>query len=143
MVAAALPSPVAETLLNRSVVPELTVIGEANAVVLDSASVPFENTFETPRMTTTGRGVDGLAGAAGTGAAAGTFVQGGFRGNLAFVGLPIIYSMPDAPLAWGVSLRTAAILACRTAESGSIHSAVLTPIGVPGTAHGRPGGAGR
>ncbi len=44
------------------------------------------------------------------GAAAGTFVQGGFRGNLAFVGLPIIYSMPDAPLAWGVSLRTAAIL---------------------------------
>lgn len=44
------------------------------------------------------------------GPAAGTFVQGGFRGNLAFVGLPIIYSMPDAPLAWGVSVRTAAIL---------------------------------
>ena len=44
------------------------------------------------------------------GAAAGTFVQGGFRGNLAFVGLPIIYAMPDAPLAWGVSARTAAIL---------------------------------
>ena len=44
------------------------------------------------------------------GAAAGTFVQGGFRGNLAFVGLPIIYSMPDTPLAWGGSVRTAAIL---------------------------------
>jgi predicted permease len=44
------------------------------------------------------------------GAVAGTFVQGGFRGNLAFVGLPIIYSLPDTPLAWGVSTRTAAIL---------------------------------
>ena len=44
------------------------------------------------------------------GAGAGTFVQGGFRGNLAFVGLPIIYSLPDAPLAWGVTVRTAAIL---------------------------------
>ena len=44
------------------------------------------------------------------GGAAGTFVQGGFRGNLAFVGLPIIYSLPDSPLAWGVSVRTAAIL---------------------------------
>lgn len=45
------------------------------------------------------------------GAALGTFVQGGFRGNLAFVGLPIIYSLPDEPLAWGVSARTAAVLA--------------------------------
>lgn len=44
------------------------------------------------------------------GAATGTFVQGGFRGNVAFVGLPIIYSLPDTPLAWGVSVRTAAIL---------------------------------
>ena len=44
------------------------------------------------------------------GAATGTFVQGGFRGNLAFVGLPIIYSLPDTPLSWGVSTRTAAIL---------------------------------
>ena len=44
------------------------------------------------------------------GTAAGTFVQGGFRGNLAFVGLPVIYSLPDTPLAWGVSTRTAAIL---------------------------------
>ena len=44
------------------------------------------------------------------GAAMGTFVQGGFRGNLAFVGLPVIFSLPDAPLAWGVSARTAAVL---------------------------------
>jgi predicted permease len=44
------------------------------------------------------------------GPALGTFVQGGFRGNLAFVGLPIIYSLPDEPLAWGVSARTAAVL---------------------------------
>lgn len=44
------------------------------------------------------------------GPVAGTFVQGGFRGNLAFVGLPIIYSLPDETLAWGVSVRTAAIL---------------------------------
>ena len=44
------------------------------------------------------------------GAAAGTFVQGAFRGNLAFVGLPIIYSFPDQTLGWGVSVRTAAIL---------------------------------
>lgn len=43
-------------------------------------------------------------------AVAGTFVQGAFRGNLAFVGLPIIYAMPDTPLPWGVSARTAAIL---------------------------------
>lgn len=44
------------------------------------------------------------------GVAAGTFVQGGFRGNLAFVGLPVIFSLPDTPLAWGVSARTAAVL---------------------------------
>lgn len=44
------------------------------------------------------------------GPALGTFVQGGFRGNLAFVGLPVIFSLPDAPLAWGVSARTAAVL---------------------------------
>jgi predicted permease len=44
------------------------------------------------------------------GAATGTFVQGGFRGNLAFVGLPIIYSLPDAPLAGGMSVRTAAVI---------------------------------
>ncbi len=44
------------------------------------------------------------------GAAMGTFVQGGFRGNLAFVGLPVIFSFPDTTLAWGVSARTAAVL---------------------------------
>lgn len=45
------------------------------------------------------------------GAATGTFVQGGFRGNLAFVGLPIIWSLPDSPLLGGLSVRTAAIVA--------------------------------
>jgi len=45
-----------------------------------------------------------------SGARIGTFVQGVFRGNLAFVGLPIIYSFPDETLAFGVSVRTAAIL---------------------------------
>lgn len=44
------------------------------------------------------------------GGAVGTFVQAGFRGNLAFVGLPIIFSFPDETLAWGGSIRTAAIL---------------------------------
>ena len=44
------------------------------------------------------------------GGVVGTFVQGCFRGNLAFVGLPIIFSLPDRPLAWGVSTRTAAVL---------------------------------
>jgi len=34
-------------------------------------------------------------------AATGTLVQGAFRGNLAFVGLPIIYALPDATLAGG------------------------------------------
>ena len=44
------------------------------------------------------------------GAVVGTFVQGAFRGNLAFVGLPIIYALPDVPLAGGISLRAAAVL---------------------------------
>lgn len=44
------------------------------------------------------------------GAAVGTFVQGGFRGNLAFVGLPILYAMPDTPFAGGLSARAAAIV---------------------------------
>jgi len=44
------------------------------------------------------------------GPAVGTFVQGGFRGNLAFVGLPVIFSLPDTPLAGGVSIRTATVL---------------------------------
>ncbi len=44
------------------------------------------------------------------GASAGTLVQGAFRGNLAFVGLPIIYAMPDLTLAGGMSLRAAAVI---------------------------------
>ena len=44
------------------------------------------------------------------GGALGTFVQGAFRGNLAFVGLPIIYALPDAVIAGGLSARTAAII---------------------------------
>ena len=43
-------------------------------------------------------------------AAVGTFVQGGFRGNLAFVGLAIVYALPDVPLAGGLSSRAAAIV---------------------------------
>ena len=44
------------------------------------------------------------------GAAVGTFVQGSFRGNLAFVGLPIIYALPDTPIVGGLSARTAAVI---------------------------------
>ncbi len=44
------------------------------------------------------------------GPAIGTFVQGGFRGNLAFVGLPVIFSLPDAAIFGGLSARTAAVL---------------------------------
>lgn len=44
------------------------------------------------------------------GAAQGTFVQGAFRGNLAFVGLPLVYALPDTILAGGVSARAAAIV---------------------------------
>lgn len=44
------------------------------------------------------------------GASAGTFVQGAFRGNLAFVGLPVIYVMPDAVLPGGVSAKAAAVV---------------------------------
>jgi len=44
------------------------------------------------------------------GSVAGTFVQAGFRGNLAFVGLPIIYALPDTTLPGGMSMRTAAVL---------------------------------
>ncbi len=44
------------------------------------------------------------------GAALGTFVQGAFRGNLAFVGLPIIYAFPEITVAGGIPLRTAAVL---------------------------------
>lgn len=44
------------------------------------------------------------------GPAVGTFVQGAFRGNLAFVGLPIIYALPDTLFANGLSVRTAAVV---------------------------------
>jgi malate permease and related proteins len=40
----------------------------------------------------------------------GTLVQGAFRGNLAFVGLPIVNALPDVPLSGGVSLRALAVL---------------------------------
>ena len=43
-------------------------------------------------------------------AAAGTLVQGAFRGNLAFIGLPIVFAMPDTPIASGMSLRAAAVV---------------------------------
>ncbi|MCX6952030.1 MAG: AEC family transporter [Verrucomicrobia bacterium] len=43
-------------------------------------------------------------------ASAGTLVQGAFRGNLAFVGLPIIFTLPDTPLAGGLTARSAAVI---------------------------------
>jgi predicted permease len=43
-------------------------------------------------------------------AAAGTFVQGAFRGNLAFVGLPIVFALPDTPIVGGMSVRAAAVV---------------------------------
>jgi predicted permease len=42
--------------------------------------------------------------------ATGTFVQGAFRGNLAFVGLPIIYSLPDSLKIRDVPVRTIAVM---------------------------------
>jgi predicted permease len=42
--------------------------------------------------------------------ATGTFVQGAFRGNLAFVGLPIVYSLPASLTVHGVPVRTIAVL---------------------------------
>jgi len=44
------------------------------------------------------------------GAAMGTFVQGAFRGNLAFVGLPIIFALPDVSVLGGLTLHGAAVL---------------------------------
>lgn len=41
----------------------------------------------------------------------GTFVQGAFRGNLAYVGLPIVYSLPDVPGSTGLSVRASAVVA--------------------------------
>jgi predicted permease len=43
-------------------------------------------------------------------AALGTFVQGAFRGNLAFVGLPVIFAFPETTVAGGLPLRAAAVL---------------------------------
>jgi predicted permease len=43
-------------------------------------------------------------------AATGTFLQGAFRGNLAFVGLPILYALPDTPVAGRLSVRATAIV---------------------------------
>lgn len=45
------------------------------------------------------------------GAATGTFVQGAFRGNLAFVGLPIAFALPDVPVLGGLPLHAAAVVA--------------------------------
>lgn len=45
------------------------------------------------------------------GATMGTFVQGAFRGNLAFVGLPIVFSLPDAPVLGSLTLHGAAVIA--------------------------------
>lgn len=42
--------------------------------------------------------------------AAGTLVQGSFRGNLAFIGLPIIFSMPETSIVGGMSIRAAAVV---------------------------------
>ena len=44
------------------------------------------------------------------GAVTGTLVQGAFRGNLAFIGLPIVYAMPDTLIAGGISVRAAAVV---------------------------------
>jgi predicted permease len=41
----------------------------------------------------------------------GTFVQGAFRGNLAFVGLPVIFSLPDSLKVHDVPVRMIAVLA--------------------------------
>jgi predicted permease len=40
----------------------------------------------------------------------GTFVQGAYRGNLVFVGLPIVFALPDAPVAGGLTLHRAAVV---------------------------------
>lgn len=39
-----------------------------------------------------------------------TYVQGAFRGNLAFVGLPVVFALPDVPLAGGIMLHQAAVI---------------------------------
>ncbi len=44
------------------------------------------------------------------GPALGTFVQAGFRGNLAFVSLPILYAFPEMEVGSGLTLRTAGVV---------------------------------
>jgi predicted permease len=44
------------------------------------------------------------------GRSTGTFVQAAFRGNLAFIGLPIVFALPEVPLPGGVSARAAAVV---------------------------------
>jgi predicted permease len=48
----------------------------------------------------------------------GTFVQGAFRGNLAFVGLPIIFALPDVTLAGGLTVRSATVIVVAPAMVG-------------------------
>ncbi len=45
------------------------------------------------------------------GTAVGTFVQGAMRGNLAFVGLPIVFALPNFPVLGGLPLHAAAVIA--------------------------------
>jgi malate permease and related proteins len=45
------------------------------------------------------------------GAVMGTFVQGAMRGNLAFVGLPIVFALPNVTVIGGLSLHAAAVIA--------------------------------
>ncbi len=42
---------------------------------------------------------------------AASFVQGSYRGNLVFVGLPLVFALPDVPLVTGMGLHRAAVLA--------------------------------
>jgi predicted permease len=44
------------------------------------------------------------------GALIGTFVQGAYRGNLVFVGLPVVYALPDMPVGGGLTLHRAAVV---------------------------------
>jgi len=41
---------------------------------------------------------------------AASLVQGSYRGNLVFVGLPLVFALPDVPLAGGLGLHRAAVL---------------------------------
>jgi predicted permease len=89
------------------------------ALLFSQLATSFEHGGGGGRMLGVMLGVTVLVALAGYGVAwlmkvpgpvVGTFVQGGFRGNLAFVGLPVIFSLPDTPLFGGMSARTAAVL---------------------------------